>query len=92
MKRAREIQRNKIRRELGTKEIMKLSKMGYQIEALNDFHFRINNTLDLYPTNRRFHNICTNQRGYYGELVLFVAEKQIGIRPFRWIRKLLAGL
>ncbi len=66
------------------KGIADLSTLAdYSVVPFNEgTQFRVNGVLDLYPTNRRFHNLRTNERGDYpsgppGELTAFV-ELQIG--------------
>jgi hypothetical protein len=39
---------------------------AYAVKNMNKgFQFRVNDVLDLYPTNCRFHNLRTNKRGSY---------------------------
>lgn len=60
-----EMQRRRAsRREANTAEIIALRRRGYEVVELTEFQFRINGTLDLFPT-RRFHNIATGDRGAY---------------------------
>ena len=51
-------------------KILKLRLKGRKVEQLTPYQYRINDELDLYPVNKRFHNIKTGQRGYipYGIL------------------------
>lgn len=40
--------------------------MRYSVDDLNNgMHFRIDDALDLFPTNYRFHNLKTGERGFY---------------------------
>lgn len=55
-------------------EINSLSMAGYLVEQKTEHQFRINNTLDLYPVNNRYHNIRTGQRGTYKNLRPFLAS------------------
>lgn len=58
-------------REVGTVEILALARNGYDVQELTPYQFRINDALDLYPTQRRFHNLKTQRRGrYYSALVI----------------------
>jgi len=66
------------------KGIADLSALAdYSVVPFNEgTQFRVNGVLDLYPTNRRFHNLRTNERGDYpsgppDELKAFV-KMQIG--------------
>jgi hypothetical protein len=57
-----------------TRQIDELPSLGFTVELLTSFHFRINGKLDLFPTNRRFHNLQTQQRGRYKYAVDCVRE------------------
>lgn len=46
-----------------TEAILALSELGYIVDKKTDYHFRINETLDIFPIHVRFHNIKTNKRG-----------------------------
>lgn len=52
--------------DIGTDDILGLRKRGWQVREITPFQFRINDVLDLYPTNRRWHHLKTNRRGGYG--------------------------
>jgi hypothetical protein len=49
-----------------------LTAYDYQVEPLSDYQFRINGTIDIYPVNKRWHNIRSGKRGTYNELVSFI--------------------
>ena len=64
------------RRESGTADIEALAELPdpsgdpdatrYSVEDLNNgYHFRVDDDLDLFPTNCRFHNLVTGDRGFY---------------------------
>jgi len=55
-------------REAGQNEICELGKQGFSVEKLNDYQFRVNDAVDLYPTSRKFHILGTNERGRYDNL------------------------
>lgn len=69
-----------IRRDGGQKLIAEALK-DYEVRDVNQgYCFRVNGTLDLYPTSGKFHNLRTNVRGYYpnkhaGNLIQFVIEQ-----------------
>jgi hypothetical protein len=44
-------------------EIRNLRKKGHVVKELTPFQFRVDNTVDLYPVNCKFHNIKTQERG-----------------------------
>ncbi len=48
---------------------------GYKIVDLNKgYQYRINDRIDLYPVNGRFHDIKKNERGQYGDAFDFVTH------------------
>lgn len=52
-------------REHGTESIIDLQDHGYKVERLSQFQWRVNDRLDLYPTNRKYHDVLRNVRGTY---------------------------
>jgi len=48
-----------------TAAIEALRALGWDVERITEYQFRVNKTLDLYPTRRRFHHIPTGRRGFY---------------------------
>lgn len=44
------------------------------IQKITEWQYRINGTLDLYPVNRRYHNIKTGKRGDYLDFVSFTVR------------------
>lgn len=61
----------------GTEEIQNL--VGYRVKQLTEYHFRINHVLDIYPTQRRWHNLKTRKRGGYGkETLQQLVARQLG--------------
>jgi hypothetical protein len=65
----------------GGKKLISGALKDYSVRDINQgYCFRVNGTLDLYPTNGKFHNLKTNVRGYYpskdaGKLIKFVVEQ-----------------
>jgi hypothetical protein len=54
----------------------KLRSMGYQLEDKNNgYQVRINGVLDIYPQNKRYHDLKANRRGDYKNLVGFVVGR-----------------
>lgn len=53
------------RRSGNTREIEALRDEGFTVRRLNECQFRIDEQLDLFPTNRRYHFIPRNKRGSY---------------------------
>ena len=60
------------RREEGVAAIARLATLGFRVEAITPYQFRINGSLDVYPTNRRFHCLTDGERGTYQEVALLV--------------------
>lgn len=53
-----------------------LEDAGYTVEKKTEYHFRINDVLDIYPTNARWHNLVSGKRGSFRgkNLARFVRE------------------
>ena len=62
-----DVDRSNARRSLG-----RLAKQGYEVRMITEFQYRINGALDVYPTNNKWHNIKTGERGTYSQLTRFV--------------------
>lgn len=43
--------------------LKRLAKDGFQVKELTPYQYRINEALDVFITNDRFHNIKTGERG-----------------------------
>jgi hypothetical protein len=54
--------------------ILRLREQGFIIEKKTDFHFRINNVLDVWPTHNRWHDLANNKRGGTKDLAKFIEE------------------
>lgn len=57
--------------------IDRLRLRGFEVREFTEYQFRINGFLDVYPVNRRWHDIKKNQRGGYADIFAFV-DKYIG--------------
>ena len=44
----------------------------YNIEKKTQYQYRINGMLDIYPQNKRYHDIKNNKRGDYNDMIKFV--------------------
>lgn len=63
---AKRKERNRLNRESGSEELLRLGKKRkFKVEELNSFQFRVNGAIDFYPTNRRYHVLKTGERGSY---------------------------
>ena len=54
-----------------------LIAQNYQVEALTDYQFRVNGVLDIYPVNRRWHDLRSGGRGFYYELIAFIHQSKL---------------
>lgn len=70
-------ERRRTRRDRRTVDILALRDRGFSVRELTPYQFRINDTLDLYPTCNRWHNIKTQKRGSY-QTVAMIVGAQIG--------------
>lgn len=64
----------KHRRSEQIPELLELEKQGYDIRVVNEagYQFRVNGRLDVYPTNKRWHDLKKNVRGDYDSLSRFI--------------------
>lgn len=62
------------RRAEDVKIIDKLETQGYAVRIPAPYQYRIEGTLDVFVTTRRWHDLKTGKRGAYGELDLFIPE------------------
>jgi len=53
------------RLEEGTPEIEALRTLGYKVERIEYYQFRVNGQIDFYPMRRRWHHFKTGNRGSY---------------------------
>lgn len=66
---------NKARyKEVWTKKIEGLRRFGFDIQEFTPTHFRVAGFLDIFPVNRRYHDIRKNERGKYESLAPFIIE------------------
>lgn len=65
-------QRRQGRRDRNTPAIEALQSHGFAVRKLTDCQYRVNDVLDLFPTNRRYHYIPTNKRGSYRDPLFIV--------------------
>jgi hypothetical protein len=56
-----------IRRQIEIDKLMALKKK-YKIEKITDFHYRVNGVVDIFPTNKKMHNLRTHVWGDYEDL------------------------
>jgi hypothetical protein len=63
--------------ERRTADIMIL-RQEFKVRKFTDYQYRIDGFIDLYPTNRAYHNIKTQERGIYpqGDIEPFVYKQK----------------
>ena len=52
--------------------IDRLRVLGFKVHEFTPYQFRVENVLDVYPVNRRWHDIEKNIRGTYKDISEFV--------------------
>ncbi len=77
--------RNRKSLDNGTDSILEMQEHGYTVERLSPYQWRVNERLDLYPTNRKYHDIIKNERGYYTS-TLDICKQVIGAASSRGVR------
>ncbi len=69
----KEVQERKAsRRATETETLLSLREDGFEIKQLTEYHFRVNGFLDIFPTSKKWHNVKTNRRGRYNDVLDFV--------------------
>jgi len=53
----------------------RLITLGYQVKELTPYQYRINETLDLFITNNKYHDLKNNERGEYTRIDDIVKQK-----------------
>jgi hypothetical protein len=61
-KKQMKIMRDKRRDELSM-ALRNLRSAGFEIKTITPHQFRINECLDIYPANKRYHDVIKNKRG-----------------------------
>lgn len=46
----------------------------FEVKEFTSYHYRVNGVLDIFPTNRYYHDIKKNKRGDYRNMVEFVTK------------------
>lgn len=64
------------RRESQYGDLIDLEDMGYDVRVVNEegYQFRINGIIDIYPTNKKYHNLQSKRRGVYKDLKFFITN------------------
>lgn len=68
-------QKKQERRESETLQIKELEAVGIQVRQISEYQFRFWGHLDIYPTNKRWHDIKTSKRGGYSELYSLLEKR-----------------
>ena len=61
--------------ELIQEKLEVLIAYDYQVQRLTQYQYRINGILDIYPVNKRWHDLRNGDRGSYDEMLKFVQSK-----------------
>jgi hypothetical protein len=64
----------KLRRGPRITEIMGLAKLGHKVVHLTPYQYRINNEVDVYPTNNRYCILRFNRWGGYNNVTEFIIK------------------
>lgn len=60
----KEMRQMRERRRLNFEDVWdQLIKRGHQIKQMSPYQFRVDDVLDVYPSNKRWHDIKNNRRG-----------------------------
>jgi hypothetical protein len=51
-----------------------LAAYDYRVQSLTQYQYRINGVIDIYPVNKRWHDLRSGQRGNYNDLVNFITS------------------
>jgi hypothetical protein len=43
--------------------VSEFKKLGFDIKKISDYQFRFNDSIDIYPSNKRYHDLIKNIRG-----------------------------
>lgn len=52
-------------------DVEALAELGIEAQYLSPYHIRFEGVLDVWPKNKKFHDIRRNTRGQYKDLVSF---------------------
>lgn len=56
-------------------DISGIEKAGFTVRRLTAYCYRVNERIDLYPTQRRYFDIDTKERGSYTDSILICKQK-----------------
>lgn len=73
MKTARQFRKMRVRNKVSD-QINSATEKGFKIEWLTPFQCRVNYMLDIYPTNRKYHNLLTGERGMFADVLDCMAK------------------
>lgn len=58
----------------GKYDLEVLVSYDYKVEQFSEYHFRINNRLDVWPTSKKYYDQRTMRKGEYDGLEKFVRQ------------------
>ena len=53
----------------------------HQITFFTDYQFRVDGGIDIYPVNRRWHDLRNGKRGTYKDIVSFIQSQNMNTEP-----------
>ena len=51
------------RRDQFWQVIKDFRRMGFEVKEISPFQFRVNESIDIYPSNKKYHDLKKNERG-----------------------------
>ena len=61
---AEDMNKMRDRRRFQFREVIRnFRKMGFEVKEISPFQFRFNEGIDIYPSNKRFHDLTRHVRG-----------------------------
>jgi len=64
--------RREERRLSETETLLSFWEDDFDIRKITDYQFRVNSAVDIYPTNKKWHDLKTNKRGCYRDIIDFL--------------------
>ncbi len=68
-------ERRKNRLPIRQKEIEDLAHLGYTVSKKSEYHYRVNDQIDVWPIHNRYHILKTNKRGGYKSVTEFIKNQ-----------------
>lgn len=55
-------------------ELMDEAGEKYSVERFTDYHYRVENQIDIYPTTSKYNILATSKTGNYSDLYMFLKD------------------